>query len=129
MDSQPMDTEKPDDSGRSPASSAGLARTITRRASAQTYLTIRWLVDRGRTDNAYRAYAYFRWVDDVLDAPTHDRAASVQFLSRQKQLLEGLLAGMTPATLQPKERMLADVLAGRRDRHPGCSRTWSTGWR
>ncbi len=55
----------------------------------------------------------------MLDAPTHDRAARLQFLSRQKQLLEGLLAGMAPATLQPEERMLADVLAGRRDRHPG----------
>ncbi len=55
----------------------------------------------------------------MLDAPTHDRAARLQFLARQKQLLEGLLAGMAPATLQPEERMLVDVLAGRRDRHPG----------
>jgi phytoene/squalene synthetase len=77
------------------------------------------LVDRGRSDDAYRAYAYFRWVDDVLDAPMHDRTARLQFLSRQKHLLEGLLAGMTPANLEPQERMLADVLAGRRDRHPG----------
>jgi len=106
-------------SGRGPASSASLARAITRRASAQTYLTIRLLVDRGRSDDAYRAYAYFRWVDDVLDAPTHDRAARLQFLSRQKQLLEVLLARMTPANLLPEEQMLADVLAGRRDRHAG----------
>jgi phytoene/squalene synthetase len=114
-----MDTEQRMNSGRGLASSAALARAITRRASAQTYLTIRLLVDRGRSDDAYRAYAYFRWVDDVLDAPTHDRAARLQFLSRQKQLLEGLLAGMTPANLVPEEQMLADVLAGRRDLHPG----------
>jgi phytoene/squalene synthetase len=114
-----MHTQQPPVSGLRPASSAVLARAITRRASVQTYLTIRWLVDRGRTDDAYRAYAYFRWVDDMLDAPTHDRAARLRFLSRQKQLLEGLLAGMAPANLQPQERMLADVIAGRRDRHPG----------
>ena len=114
-----MDTEQRTDSGRGPASSAALARAITRRASAQTYLTIRLLVDRGRADDAFRAYAYFRWVDDVLDAPTHDRAARQQFLSRQKKVLEGLLAGVIPAYLLPEEQMLADVLAGRRDRHPG----------
>ncbi len=114
-----METQQPKVSGRRPALSADLARAITRGASFQTYLTIRWLVDRGWTDDAYRAYAYFRWVDDVLDSPSHDRAAHLQFLSRQKQLLEGLLAGMAPANLKPQERMLADVVAGRRDRHPG----------
>ena len=114
-----MDTQPQAGSGRSPSSSAALARAITRRASAQTHLTIRWLVDRGLTDDAYRAYAYFRGVDDVLDAPSHDRTARLQFLSRQKRLLEGLLAGMVPANLQRQEQMLADVIAGRRDRHPG----------
>jgi phytoene/squalene synthetase len=114
-----MDAKPHVDLRRTPASSAAMARTITRRASAQTYLTIRLLVDRGRTDDAYRAYAYFRWVDDVLDVPTHDRAARRQFLSRQNQLLEGLLAGMVPANLGPQESMLADVLASRRDGHPG----------
>jgi len=45
-----------------------LAPTITKAASKQTYYTIRFLVDRDRTADAYRAYAYFRWVDDTLDA-------------------------------------------------------------
>jgi phytoene/squalene synthetase len=114
-----MVTPQDPDSGHNPVSSAALARAITRRASAQTYHTIYWLVDRGRTDDAFRAYAYFRWVDDVLDAPTHDRPGRRQFLSRQKQLLEGLLAGMAPADLKCQERMLADLIAGRSDRHSG----------
>jgi phytoene/squalene synthetase len=102
-----------------PATSAALARAITRRASRQTYYTIRWLVDRGRSDDAFRAYAYFRWVDDTLDAPGHERAARLDFLRRQRQLLGGLLAGLTPGKLAPEEQVLADLLASRRDQHPG----------
>ena len=45
-----------------------LASAITKVASRQTYYTIRFLVDRERVDDAYRAYGYFRWVDDVIDA-------------------------------------------------------------
>jgi len=45
-----------------------LASSITKAASKQTYYTIRYLVDRERVDDAYRAYGYFRWVDDILDA-------------------------------------------------------------
>ena len=48
-------------------SSQALAASITKAASKQTYYTIRFLVDRERVKNAYRAYAYFRWVDDTLD--------------------------------------------------------------
>ncbi len=43
------------------------AESITRSASKQTYYTIGFLVDRERVADAYRAYAYFRWVDDTLD--------------------------------------------------------------
>jgi len=45
-------------------SDRALAATITRTASKQTYYTIRFLVDAGLVEDAYRAYAYFRWVDD-----------------------------------------------------------------
>ena len=45
-----------------------LATSITKAASKQTYYTIRFLADRERVADAYRAYAYFRWVDDTLDA-------------------------------------------------------------
>jgi len=45
-----------------------LAPSLTRAASKQTYYTVRFLVDRERVADAYRAYAYFRWVDDTLDS-------------------------------------------------------------
>ena len=44
------------------------AAEITYAASKQTYYTSNFLVDRDLTDDAYRTYAYFRWVDDILDA-------------------------------------------------------------
>ena len=56
------------------------ASSITKAASKQTYYTIRFLVDRERVDDAYRAYAYFRWVDDVLDAVCRAFDCSVQDL-------------------------------------------------
>ncbi len=37
-----------------------LAASITKAASQQTYYTIRFLADRDRMADAYRAYAYFR---------------------------------------------------------------------
>lgn len=99
--------------------SAALARALTRRASAQTYHTIRWLVDRGRVDDAYRAYAYFRWVDDTLDAPGRARPHNLAFLARQQDLLARLQAGEPLHDLTAEERMLADLLRGRGDDHPG----------
>ena len=99
--------------------SARLARSITWRASRLTYLIIHWLVDGGLADDAFRAYAYFRWVDDVLDAPGDERAARLAFLQRQRRLLSGLLSGLTPGSLLPQERILADLIGGCRHRHPG----------
>ena len=98
-----------------------LAASITRSASKQTYSTIRFLVDRPRVDDAFRAYAYFRWVDDVLDggpAPDPDpvrgvdeRAARLAFLGRQQGLLEASLRGDRPDPLDRHEAMLVDLVA------------------
>ena len=69
-------------------SSSKLARAITKTASQQTYYTLRFLADRDRVADAYRAYAYFRWVDDVLDAEVGSELARRAFLQRQQSLLE-----------------------------------------
>lgn len=44
-----------------------LAEVITKSASKQTDYAIRYFVDRDRVNDAYRAYGYFQWVDDVID--------------------------------------------------------------
>jgi hypothetical protein len=90
-----------------------LAKAITKAASRQTYYTISLLVDRGRVEDAYRAYAYFRWVDDVLDAESADSDAVHRreaFLDRQKALLDACLMGSPPGDVGARERMLVELV-------------------
>ncbi len=88
---------------------ATLAAAITRAASTQTYYTIRFLADSSRVEDAFRAYAYFRWVDDWLDRGTHERAERLAFVARQQMLLDACTCDDPPAGLAPQERLLADL--------------------
>ena len=96
-----------------------LAAAITKVASNQTYYTIRFLVDRPLVDDAYRAYAYFRWIDDVVDEekPTgtahrsdEERLVRLRFLERQKVLLEACLSGEKPGDVDAHEAMLVELV-------------------
>jgi phytoene/squalene synthetase len=95
-----------------------LASAITRAASSQTWYTIRYLVDRPMVDDAYRAYAYFRWVDDVVDAaPSNctdggdaERLARSRFLDRQRAVLDACLRGERPPTVDPHEALLVELV-------------------
>lgn len=93
-----------------PLSDPALAAGITRTASQQTDYTIRLLVDGNLMDDAYRAYAYFRWVDDWLDAETRTRAERLEFVQRQQVLMAGCFGGKPPAGLTPEESLLADLI-------------------
>ncbi|MBZ0290770.1 MAG: squalene/phytoene synthase family protein, partial [Anaerolineae bacterium] len=87
-----------------------LSAAITKAASKQTYYTIRLLVDRNRTADAYRAYAYFRWLDDTLDngmAESDERAA---FVERQSALMDAICWGEKPRNLSVEEHMLIDLI-------------------
>ena len=87
-----------------------LAVDITRRASKQTYTMIRLLVDRDRVKDAFRAYAYFRWVDDVLDAAEGTQAEKTAFAERQRGLAKDLYRGIIPLDLTPEEKLLQDLV-------------------
>jgi phytoene/squalene synthetase len=93
-----------------PYSDSILASNITHAASKQTYATIRYLVDPGRVDDAYRAYAYFRWVDDWLDNETHPRSDCLAFVNRQQELIESAYRGGVLASLTPEEMLLVDLV-------------------
>ena len=96
-----------------------LASSITKAASKQTYYTIRFLADRERVADAYRAYAYFRWVDDTLDAgsiPTEERIA---FLERQKSLLEKCYRGESPRDATIEENMLIELVQHDHEKNSG----------
>src|SRR5262245_50016437 len=91
-------------------SDRALAATITRTASKQTYYTIRCLVDTGLVQDAYRAYAYFRWVDDWLDQEPRPRTERLAFVKRQQALIDGCAHRDLLADLTPEECLLADLI-------------------
>ncbi|HEU0293073.1 MAG TPA: squalene/phytoene synthase family protein [Anaerolineales bacterium] len=86
------------------------AASITKAASKQTYYTIRFLVDRERVEDAYRAYGYFRWVDDVLDAESATGPERSAFLERQKSLLELCYQGEMFRDANIQEQMLVELV-------------------
>jgi phytoene/squalene synthetase len=94
------------------ASDEALPAIITRTASKQTYYTIHLLVDRAQTHDAYRAYAYFRWVDDWLDERVSDRSERQAFIDRQQALMDACYHGVWPHALTVEEQMLVDLIRG-----------------
>jgi len=96
-----------------------LASAITKAASKQTYYTIRLLVDQERVDDAYRAYGYFRWVDDVLDSNSGSDSERIAFLERQKSLLDACYRGESLREMDFQEKMLVDLVEQNRERDSG----------
>jgi phytoene/squalene synthetase len=95
------------------------AAAITKAASKQTFYTIRFLVDRQRVDDAYRAYGYFRWVDDVLDAESGSKSERMAFLERQKSLLESIYRGLYPQDVNVHEKMLVELVHHDHEKNSG----------
>lgn len=93
-----------------PASSPSLPRAITKAASPHSFYTVRLLVDRGRVHDAFRAYAYFRWVDDSLDSGTLSEAERLAFIQRQQRLIACSYRGEVVPNLCAEEQLLADVI-------------------
>ena len=91
-------------------SDSNLAGSITRAASKQTYYTIKFLVDRERIPDAYRAYAYFRWVDDILDSETCERSERIAFLIRQRSLMNRCYCGEQLRDVNVEEQMLVNLI-------------------
>lgn len=87
-----------------------LAASITSEASKQTYCIVRFLVDRDLVPNAYRAYAYFRWVDDCLDLRMAKRDERIAFVERQQALIDGCYRGVRPSNLTAEECLLTDLI-------------------
>lgn len=96
-----------------------LAPSITKAASKQTYYTIRFLVDRERVDDGYRAYGYFRWVDDVLDADSGSESERWAFLKRQQSLLERCYRGEAPRDTNIQEKMLVELVQHDHEKNSG----------
>jgi phytoene/squalene synthetase len=102
----------PQSSGSDPDAGASLElpARITRAASKQAYYIIRFLADRDRRLAAYRAYAYFRWMDDRLDLPVSERPERLGFIARQQELVECAYHGQPWSDLTREERLVADLI-------------------
>jgi phytoene/squalene synthetase len=100
-------------------SHSNLAASITHASSKQTYYTIFLLVDPGLTQDAYRAYAYFRWLDDQLDMGGLNKAECLAFIKRETALVDqcyGIERSDSPRLLCEEEYMLVDLI--RSNPHP-----------
>ncbi len=95
------------------------AALITKAASSQTYYTIRLLADRDRRENAYRAYSYFRWVDDTLDSDVLSEVQRTAFFERQEYLLEQCYQGTPPTDVDLEENLLVELVEQDRDKNSG----------
>ena len=90
---------------------AGLAQSITRASSKQTYYTARLLVDNDLMNDCYRAYAYFRWADDIIDVSSQSSDERVSFIRRQRELIDRLYRRERPDGLTPEEEIMADLIS------------------
>lgn len=96
-----------------------LAHQITRDSSKQSYYTARLLADRELVDDCLRAYAYFRWADDIIDHSSRTREQRVRFIKRQRALVNSLYRGEQPADLMLEEEMVADLISHDRGENSG----------
>ena len=90
---------------------AALARSITRASSKQTYYTVRLMVDRGLANDCYRAYAYFRWADDIVDISSQSSDERISFIKRQRELIDRLYRNERPDDLTTEEEIVADLIS------------------
>jgi phytoene/squalene synthetase len=96
-----------------------LPAAITQAASQQTFHVIGALVDRGRSPQAFRAYAYFRWVDDWIDETLRTRADRLAFVARQRAIVSAAYAGQPLPEPTVEEQMAVDLIAADCDGHGG----------
>ncbi len=89
---------------------AVLAESITRAGSKQTYYTIRLMADKDLVNDFYRAYAYFRWIDDIVDDSSKSEKERISFIERQSELIDSLYNDKKPGDLKPEEEMVADLI-------------------
>lgn len=90
---------------------AALAQSITQASSKQTYYTARLLVDNGLVNDCHRAYAYFRWADDVIDVSSQSGDERISFIRRQRELIDRAYRKERPDDLTPEEEIVADLIS------------------
>lgn len=87
------------------------AENITRDASVQTYWTVKLLFDQERKEDAYRAYAYFRYLDDEIDIRRKTIASRRSFILRHRGVIDAAYAGSPLPSLTTAERLITELIS------------------
>jgi len=90
---------------------ATLAQSITWVGSKQAYYTARLMVDKDLVNDFYRAYAYFRWADDIIDVSSQSHDERISFIRRQRELIGRLYKNERPVDLALEEKIVADLIS------------------
>jgi len=77
------------------------------------------MVDKDLVDDFYRAYAYFRWIDDVIDVSSRTDEERLRFITRQKELIEDLYQKQPVENLTAEEVILQDLINNDRGEDSG----------
>ena len=76
-------------------------------------------MDHERVPDAYRAYGYFRWLDDRLDQSGMEKPDRLVLVERQGTLLDRCYRGEWPRRLTDEEAMLVELVQGDREKNSG----------
>ena len=87
------------------------AAGVVRGNSTATWALLRLFGSRRGADRFFLVYAYFRWADDIVDAPGRDPAKVRAFAAEQRAFRQELPAD----TGSPAERCLVQALASSAD--------------
>jgi phytoene/squalene synthetase len=77
------------------------------------------MVDRDLVEDFFRAYAYFRWIDDVIDVSSRSDDERILFIKRQRELIDQLYQKERVDDLTSKEEILADLIGHDRGEDSG----------
>jgi phytoene/squalene synthetase len=96
-----------------------VARSITFSGSKQTYYTARLMVDKDLVNDFFRAYAYFRWADDIIDVSPVSQDERIAFIKRQRDLIDGLYQQKQMKLESTEEEILAVLIGNDRQMNSG----------
>ena len=88
-----------------------LAKSITWAGSKQTYIIGRLMVDKSLKNDFFLAYAYFRWIDDVIDISSKSNEERIIFIKRQRDLIDHLYKNEKQDDLTPEEKIIAKLIS------------------
>ncbi|MHA2347187.1 MAG: squalene/phytoene synthase family protein, partial [Candidatus Hodarchaeales archaeon] len=89
-----------------------IAKSIVRKSNKLTYLIILLLVDKNLRKECFKAYAYFRWLDDLIDNNGAQNERIKVLINRQKVIIQQAYNDEKPNASSPEEEILIELIKG-----------------